>query len=361
LKGQQTIMHSSTEGYQPQEGLHIRDSELCATCHTLITKALGPQGEVVGALPEQMPYREWLHSDYKNKKSCQNCHMPAINGAVQVARVLGEEREGARLHSFVGGNFFMLKMLNRYRDDLSVTALPPELSGNIEGTGRFLEAESANVSLENIQLTGGRLNADVIVQNKGGHKLPTAFPSRRAWLDYAVRDAKGKIVFESGALNPDGSIAGNDNDADPTRFEPHHSEIHTEDQVQIYEDILGDASGRVTTGLLSAVRFLKDNRLLPEGFDKQTADGQIAVVGEAFNDRGFIGGSDRVRYSADLKGAKGPFTIEAQLWFQPVGYRWASNLRNYDNAAEPRRFSSYFTAMQNETAKMLAHATITTK
>ncbi len=68
LQGEQTIMHSSTEGYQPQEGQHIRDSELCATCHTLITKALGAHGAVVGSLPEQMPYREWLHSDYKNKK-----------------------------------------------------------------------------------------------------------------------------------------------------------------------------------------------------------------------------------------------------------------------------------------------------
>jgi hypothetical protein len=286
--------------------------------------------------------------------------MPAIDGPVQVARVLGQEREGARLHSFIGGNFFMLELMGRYRGELGVAALPPELSGNAEATGRFLETESARVSLENVQVAGGRINADVVVQNRGGHKLPTAFPSRRAWLHFTVRDSNGKVVFESGALNADGSITGNDNDADPTRFEPHYAEIRTADQVQIYEDILGDANGRVTTGILAAARYLKDNRLLPAGFDKQTASADIAVVGAALNDAGFIGGSDRVRYSADLAGAEGPFTIEAQLCYQPIGYRWAHNLQTYDNQAEPRRFNSYFTAMQGETGKMLAHAEATT-
>src|ERR1700736_1459484 len=109
-QGRKTIMRSSTEGYHPEESKHIRESELCATCHTLITTALGAGGKTIGALPEQMPYPEWLHSDYRNKQSCQDCHMPKINGPVQIARVLGEAREGARLHSFVGSNFFMLNI-----------------------------------------------------------------------------------------------------------------------------------------------------------------------------------------------------------------------------------------------------------
>ena len=57
------IMRSSA-GFQPTEGKHIQESELCATCHTLYTKALGPEGEVVGELPEQTPYLEWLHLNY---------------------------------------------------------------------------------------------------------------------------------------------------------------------------------------------------------------------------------------------------------------------------------------------------------
>src|SRR2546423_3840806 len=104
-------MKTSTGGFQPtltQD--HIRKSELCATCHTLYTKALGPGGAVIGELPEQMPYPEWLHSDYKDKKSCQSCHMPVIQEKVPITRVLGVPREGAARHVFVAGNFFMLGM-----------------------------------------------------------------------------------------------------------------------------------------------------------------------------------------------------------------------------------------------------------
>jgi len=74
----------------------------------------------------------------------------------------------------------------------------------------------------------------VNVENLSGHKFPTAFPSRRAWLHFTVHDHGGRVVFESGALRPDGSIVGNDNDADPRRFEPHYAAINSTEQVEIY-------------------------------------------------------------------------------------------------------------------------------
>jgi hypothetical protein len=358
-QGLQAVMRSSTQGYKPEKAEHIRESELCGTCHTLITTARGAGGRPIGALPEQMPYPEWLHSDYRNKQSCQNCHMPAIQGPVQISRVLGEDREGARIHSFLGGNFFMLRMLSRYRDELGVAALQTELTDNSEATVKFLGTESATVTIENVSTEAGSVRADVVVRNKNGHKLPTAFPSRRAWLHFVVRDRTGKAVFESGALNADGSIVGNDNDADPGRYEPHYSEIRSADQVEIYESILGDEKDHVTTGLLTAVHYLKDNRLLPDGFDKRTADAEIAVVGDALNDPAFTGGGHRVRYSATLGTATGPFTIEAELSYQPIGYRWANNLKPYAHAAEPRRFNNYFESMKSGTAAVLARANYT--
>ena len=57
------------------------------------------------------------------------------------------------------------------------------------------------------------------------------------------------MLFKSGALNEDGSIVGNDDDADPTCYEPHYSENRSADQVQIYEAILTGMNGEVTTGL----------------------------------------------------------------------------------------------------------------
>src|SRR5262249_27458992 len=153
---------------------------------------------------------------------------------------------------------------------------------------------AASLSIARAEIRGGRLEAEVAVTNTAGHKLPTAYPSRRAWLRFVVRDAGGRALFSSGELRPDGSIEGNDNDADPLAFEPHHRVIEPPDQVQVYESIMVDARGRVTTGLLSAIRYAKDNRLLPRGFDKSAAADDYAVRGDARDDPDFQGGGDRV-------------------------------------------------------------------
>jgi hypothetical protein len=352
--GNQHIMQTSTGGFRPTDESHIRDSKLCATCHTLITTARGTDGKPVGALNEQMPYPEWLHSDYRDKQSCQDCHMPKVDEQTPIAKVLGVPRQGLHRHTFVAAEFFMQRMLNRYRDDLSVQALPQELTSAANETVAFLQEKAARISINRLAVNSGRLTAEVFVQNRGGHKLPTAFPSRRAWIHLIVRDGGRRIVFESGALNPDGSIQGNDNDTDPARFEPHYREIDRPDQVQIYESIMGDEHGRVTTGLLSAVGYLKDNRLLPKGFDKQTADKQIAAYGKAATDPNFTGDGDRVRYSISVGNSRGPFQVEAELWYQPIGYRWAKNLKPYGSAPEPRRFNAYFDSMESESAVLLA-------
>ncbi len=356
--GHQLIMQSSTGGFRPTMAEHIRDAALCGSCHQLYTTARGEGGKEIGSLPEQMPYLEWLHSDYPSKYTCQQCHMPEVHEEVPISSVLGMPRAGLHQHVFVGDNFFMQRMLNRYRDDLDVAALPQELTSAEQGTLEFLHTQAAKVELRNVEITAGKLNADVFVENMTGHKLPTAFPSRRAWLHFVVRDRNGNSVFESGKLNPDGSIVGNINDADKTKFEPHYREITSSDEVEIFEDILGTQDGQVTTGLLEGVRYLKDDRLLPHGFDKHTAINDIAVIGDAFNDPNFAGGGDLVRYSVTVGSAQGPFHIEAELYYQPIGFRWAHNLEPYD-AMEPKRFVAWYDAMSQTTATVLAKAEVT--
>ena len=358
--GQAHIMQTSTGGFRPVEAAqHIRDSAMCATCHTLYTKSLNSDGKQIGTFPEQMPYLEWLHSDYPAKSSCQSCHMPEVHGDAPITAVLGVLRQGVRQHSFVGANFFMLRMLNSHREDLSVSAMPLELTAGAEKTAEFLQSQAARVTIRDIKARSAQLTLDVLVENLTGHKLPTAFPSRRAWLHVIVRDANGKAVFESGALNPDGSIRGNDNDADPLSFEPHYREIKDSDEVQIYEPILRDQAGHVTTGLAAAVGYLKDNRLLPSGFQKQTADKDIAVVGDAADDPDFTAAGDSVRYSVQLGDAPGPFHVDAELWYQPIGFRWAHNLAPYQ-AAETRRFVNYYESMSTDTALILARSSAAT-
>jgi len=128
--------------------------------------------------------------------------------------------------------------------------------------------------------------------------------------------------------------------------------------VQIYESVMADVNGQPTTGLLSALRFAKDNRLLPKGFDKRTATPDVAVHGEAESDADFTGGCDTIRYSMAAAGAQGPFRIEAELWYQPIAYRWAMNLKRYD-AKEPKRFVGYYESAASGSSVILAHASAT--
>jgi len=356
--GHQRVMQSSTGGFLPTPGAHVRESALCGTCHTLYTKSLGPDGREIATFPEQMPFLEWLHSDYPSRSSCQSCHMPEVGERVPVTALFGEPREGMHRHEFVAANFFMQRMLNNYRADLSVAALPQELTTAANRTVTFLQAQSARVSIRNLESTSSGLSMEVFVENVGGHKLPTAYPSRRVWLHVAVRDRNGQTVFESGALNSDGSIKGNRNDSDPLQFEPHHQEITSPEQVQIYEPILKDSAGHVTTGLLSAVGYLKDNRLLPSGFSKENAEKDIAVIGEAADDPNFTDKGSVVRYSVSTGSAAGPFHVQAELWYQPIGFRWAHNLAPY-TAEEPQRFVSYYESMSSSTAVVLARAEAT--
>jgi hypothetical protein len=47
-----------------------------------------------------------------------------------------------------------------------------------------------------------------------------------------------------------------------------------------------------------------------------------------------------------------------ELWYQPVGYRWAHNLAPY-KAAEPQRFVSYYESASRKSALILAKAETT--
>ena len=53
----------------------------------------------------------------------------------------------------------------------------------------------------------------------------------------------------------------------------------------------------------------------------------MAVHRGPTEDVDFAGGGDRVRYSVDVKNASAPFTVEAELLYQPIGVRWAQNLK----------------------------------
>ena len=339
------VMQSSS-GYIPQQGAQISQSELCGTCHNLITPFVDAEGQVVGEFAEQAIYSEWENSAYQGVKACMDCHMPVAEGAIQLSITGGPPRSPFSQHTFTGSNVYMLNVLRYYGEEIGVTTSSALLSERVMETATMVGTQTATVRLENLALHGNMLSGDVVIESLVGHKFPGGYPSRRAWLHITVRDTAGSIVFESGSVATDGRINGNDNDDDVTRFEPHYTFLSTPDQVQIYEAIMLNSDGEVTTVLLRAAAYAKDNRLLPQGFDLATAGSDILIFGEATQDSDFVGGGDRLGLQIDLGSAAGPFTVQVELLYQSIGYRWAQNLLE-DTTVEAQTFAGYYATVPN--------------
>jgi hypothetical protein len=82
------------------------------------------------------------------------------------------------------------------------------------------------------------------------------------------------------------------------------------------------------------------------------------VTGDAADDPGFTDSGSSVRYVVSTGNATGPFKVEAELWYQPIGFRWAHNLAPY-KAEEPQRMVGYYEAAALKSAVMLAKAEAT--
>ena len=317
-------------GYTPVEGPHVRESELCATCHTLYTPYLDAEGNVAGEFPEQVPYLEWKNSVYHEDTSCQGCHMPTAQGGVVISTIprgrVIQPREPFSQHHFVGGNTFVIGILQAFGPELGLTAGTVHLEDTLARTTERLEQQTAQTSIRGAQVADGRLVATLQVSSMAGHKLPTGFPSRRAWLHIVVTSGDGQVVFESGQPMDDGTIAGNDADRDATAYEPHYDRIVDPEQVQIYESVMQNTDGQVTYTLLRGASYIKDNRILPSGFDKAAAGEDSAVYGAAAEDETFAGGTDELTLDIDLGEHSGPYTLSVRLLYQSVSYRFNADL-----------------------------------
>ncbi len=321
----------NTVNFTPALSPHISTSEVCATCHNLTTNVVDSTGATTNQeFPEQMVYTEWQNSQFGSDQSislnlsCQDCHMPVANGDVAISNrpASVQPRPDFSRHTFVGGNTYMLDILRNNAQQLEITATG--FDRTISETRNLLRS-AVSLSLQNIASVGGDLDFDIELSNNSGHKFPSGYPSRRAWIHVKVLDSAGTTVFESGAINSSGSISGMESDTSTTGFEPHYETITSGDQVQSYESIMENLDGELTYTLLEAAAYRKDNRLLPLGMDKNTVPATIRPRGASFNDPDFIAGGDRTHYQiANLPA--GTYTIEASLNFQTVAYGYLQDL-----------------------------------
>lgn len=314
-------------GYTPTASEHMLSSEHCATCHTVFTKALDKQGKATGpAFPEQATYLEWKNSSAAiNKQSFQTCHASRIGRDgkpfTTVLSILPPSLDTQREvgdHGFLGGNAYMLELMADNREWAGVRVDKHEILDTAAQSLKFLQSA---VSLS-LKRDGKKQAVALRLQNLTGHKFPSGYPTRRAWVELVAFDAQNKEVFHSGKVDQRGRIRGK------KEQEPHYERIASQGQTQIYESIMQNASGQATHSLLAAVKWSKDNRLLPRGWTAEHADAKwITPVGTQ-KDSDFKSGEDLVYYDLPAGSEK----VVAKLWYQSVP---PSSVRSFKEHSTP--------------------------
>jgi len=355
---------------------------------------------------EQTTYPEWAFSAYRSgmlgdtplpsgpgatPRTCQDCHMPSrhADGTTIKSKIAAIEefsnypqtdyrldardidlpvREGFAQHVLVGLNIFLIEMAQQFPETFGIRSEDPGLGGTnlapLQVTENAILDQAAHATSKvSVEPTWNArtdtLEAIVSVENLAGHKFPSGVGFRRAFIEFSALDANGDTLWISGATNAMGAlidVAGNPLPGElwwqhdcsarlPNAWQPHHERITRPEQVQIYQELITDAKGQLTTSFLSINGHLKENRLQPHGFLGEAERVAIAAAlgdstppphlgvfamdenlgravgpeGEAEHDPDYHNGSgiDRIAYS--ISGLRGkPASAQAKLYYQAI-------------------------------------------
>jgi tetratricopeptide (TPR) repeat protein len=207
-----------------------RTAEFCAACH----KAAIPRSlDDYKWLRAFTVYDEWQGASFTKQSplpfyrkdavsTCQTCHMPreplpasaidpgAKDGQLVSHRWLGGNSLNPQYYQFDEQTEKLVAFLKKSWDGkgvLNVDIFALEMEG--AAATRSDQVLVAPLGLTSFSLTPGEtLVADVVIQNKGiAHSFtPEQRDFYEAWVDFAVKDDSGKVLAESGFLQPDGSL-----------------------------------------------------------------------------------------------------------------------------------------------------------
>ncbi|MEK6333982.1 MAG: cytochrome P460 family protein [Acidobacteriota bacterium] len=357
-----TLPMKQATGITPRFAEHVKSSALCGSCHTVILPVFDNQGKAVldkNGKPkefyEQTTYPEWLNSVYQNErapvstatvKTCQDCHMRRdFQGRQIISRIANIEdnnypytdfrlpdkeitvriRDQFSRHTLIGINQFGLMMFQQFPAILGIRtadymygqgALGLETAQN--SSDELAKKETAKIEVTSLNLNDKYLEAAVRVENLAGHSLPSGVAFRRAFLTFEVLDAEGKVIWASGRTNNVGAIVRGTSEEvlvtefffDPlTRkevFQPHYALINDQGQVQIYEEVIEDPQGKITTSFTALDHPLKNNRLLPKGwrvdgpYSEHTGPHGDAERDPEYVNKSGASGADRIIYRVPL-------------------------------------------------------------
>jgi tetratricopeptide (TPR) repeat protein len=204
----------------------LKTAEFCAACHKAAIPATLDDYKWLRAISL---YDEWQAASFTRQSplpfyrkdsvsTCQTCHMP--NEALDPGTDDPGAKDGKLIsHRWLGGNTLMPQYYN-YPEQAE--KLVNFLKNGPDGKGVFnvdifaLEKEGPDakdpitpLDLSPFSIKAGEaLTADVVIQNKGiAHSfIPEQRDFYEAWIDFVVKDASGKVLAESGFIQPDGSL-----------------------------------------------------------------------------------------------------------------------------------------------------------
>ena len=377
-------------GLKPTQGKQLQESRLCGACHAINLPVVRSgdcttnpetspfEGCVEEFKYEQTTYFEFLNSAYNAEsasaepglvRECQGCHMQnghATSGkehlAFKVANIQDDSfyrydnslppeylalkvRPDFQRHVFPGLNLFLNGFQQQFslllgNADLGWMNITPEMGVLTQRDVllEFAREETATITVQNIQSTREGLRAAVRVDNLTGHNLPSGVGFRRLFIEFSVLDANGDVMWSSGRTDRLGQLLAADGTPLPsehypaTEYEPHHQVIQSPDDVQIYEEVVTDDLGVITTGFLNRWYDKKDNRIPPRGFRWDSmyvqAPYDVAPKGEALADPQYtrpdpatpLDGEDEITYDVALPSAlrKRATAVRARLISQSI-------------------------------------------
>jgi tetratricopeptide (TPR) repeat protein len=207
-------------------------AEFCAACHKAAIPATLDDYKFLRAISL---YDEWQAASFTKQSplpfyrkdtvsTCQTCHMPreTLTGDADDP---GAKDGKLVSHRWLGGNTLVPQYYNYPEQAEKVVDF---LKNGPDGKGVFnvdiFALEKENPASENasaadpiiapLGLTefsikaSEALTADVVIQNKGiAHSfIPEQRDFYEAWIDFVVKDPSGKVLAESGFIQPDGKL-----------------------------------------------------------------------------------------------------------------------------------------------------------
>ncbi|HJZ81980.1 MAG TPA: cytochrome P460 family protein [Pyrinomonadaceae bacterium] len=397
-----TVPMKNAMGITPRFAEQIKTSALCGSCHTVVLPVLDQQGKPVldkNGKPkefyEQTTYPEWTNSVYQNERApvdhatartCQDCHMPTkFLDRPLVFRVANIEdidypftdfrapdkditvrvRDQYSRHTLLGINQFGLMMFEQFPEILGIRTadymyaegVPGLLTAQSSGFD-LARRETATITVPELSRNDKAIEAKVEVRNLAGHSLPSGVAFRRAFITFEALDRSGRVVWASGRTNNVGAIVnGTGAEILPSEFfydpatrkqvlQPHYQTISDEGQVQIYEEIIADSQGKITTSFVGLDKVLKSNRLLPKGW---RSNGPFAEHtrphGEAENDPDYVNsngaiGGDRITYSIPLTDrTRAIVSVRVTLNYQAIPPYYLKDRFTIGKGAETQRLA----------------------